>query len=133
MRRTRPCVERLEIERRPRGLVSRKPSELERRAKEPHRLLRAAELVREIARPREPQRAEPRIGGEPGSPLQRRERDVQAAANRARSAAASSAAATSSSGPRAAAARCQTARSGSPASVRASAACASRRCSPVAA
>ena len=59
-----PCPrERLEVERRPRGLVSRKPSELERCAKEPHRLLRAAELVREIARPREPQRAQPRIGG----------------------------------------------------------------------
>ena len=72
--------ERLEIERRPRGLVSGKPSELERCAKEPHRLLRAAELVREIARPREPQRAEPRIGGQPGGPLQRRERDVEAAA-----------------------------------------------------
>ena len=49
-----PCSrECLEIERRPRGLVSRKPPELERCAKEPHRLLRAAELVREIARPRE--------------------------------------------------------------------------------
>ena len=73
--------ERLEVERRPRGLVRRKPTELERCAKEPHGLLRAAELVREIARPREPQRAQPRIGGEPGTPLQRRERDVEPAAN----------------------------------------------------
>ena len=69
--------ERLEIERRPRGLVCGKPSPLQRCAKEPHRILRAAELVREIARPREPQRAEPRIGGQCGGPLQRRERDVE--------------------------------------------------------
>ena len=64
-----------------RGLVRRKPSELERCAKEPHGVLRAAELVREIARPREPQRAKPRIGGQPGRPLQRGERDVEAAAD----------------------------------------------------
>ena len=59
-----PCSgECLDIERRPRGLVSRKPLELERGPEEPHRIDRAAELVREVARPREPQRAEPRIGG----------------------------------------------------------------------
>ena len=62
-----------------RGLVGGKPSPLERGAKEPHRVLRAAELVREMARPREPQRAEPWIGGQSGGPLQRRERNVEAA------------------------------------------------------
>ena len=78
--RTMPCVSVSRSNDARRGLVGGKPPELERCAKEPHRLLRAAELVREIARPREPQRAEPRIGGQPGGPLQRRERDVEAAA-----------------------------------------------------
>src|SRR5262249_24541806 len=71
--------ERLEIERRPRGLVSRKLPKSERRTKKPHSLLRAAELVREIPSPQEAECVQLRIGAQLSATLQRRERNVEAA------------------------------------------------------